>query len=47
MMQGLLGESAIWWSFPVGTVSSALLAFLFYRFGNWRDNDLMLARRHR
>lgn len=47
MMQGILGESAIWWSFPVGTVSSALLAFLFYRFGNWRDNDLMLARRHR
>jgi putative MATE family efflux protein len=47
MMQGLLGESAIWWSFPVGTVSSALLAFLFFRFGKWRDNDLMLARRHR
>ena len=47
MMQRWLGESAIWWSFPVGTISSALLAFLFFRFGKWRDNDLMLARRHR
>lgn len=46
-MQRWLGESAIWWSFPVGTISSALLAYLFFRYGKWRDNDLMLARRYR
>jgi putative MATE family efflux protein len=27
---------AIWWSFPVSSVLSALLAFLYYRYGGWR-----------
>ncbi len=41
-MQPILGPSAIWWSFPVGSVSSALLAFAYYRWGNWRANKLMV-----
>jgi len=28
---------AVWWSFPVSSVLSALLAFLYYRFGGWRS----------
>ncbi len=27
---------AIWWSFPISSVLSALLAFLYYKFGGWR-----------
>jgi putative MATE family efflux protein len=27
---------AVWWSFPISSVLSALLAFLYYRFGGWR-----------
>jgi MATE family, multidrug efflux pump len=27
---------AVWWSFPISSVLSALLAFLYYRFGHWR-----------
>jgi len=28
---------AVWWSFPISSVLSALLAFLYYRFGGWRS----------
>jgi Na+-driven multidrug efflux pump len=38
-----LREDAIWWSFPVGTISSALLAYGYYRWGGWRANKPMLA----
>ncbi len=36
-----IGSDAIWWSFPVGTVSCALLAGLYYRFGPWRSKNLL------
>jgi len=36
MLQPVLGSAAIWWSFPVGTVASAILAFAYYRWGGWR-----------
>jgi Na+-driven multidrug efflux pump len=36
-----LGAVAIWWSFPLGSVSSALLAFAYFRWGGWRSNKLM------
>jgi len=32
------GADAIWWSFPLGTTSSAALAALYYRFGGWRKS---------
>ncbi|RYF80975.1 MAG: MATE family efflux transporter, partial [Comamonadaceae bacterium] len=38
-----LGEAAIWWSFPFGSVTSALLAFAYYRWGRWRERPLMLS----
>ncbi len=43
-MQPWLGQDAIWWSFPLGTVSSATLAFAYYRWGRWRHNALLLSR---
>jgi Na+-driven multidrug efflux pump len=27
---------AVWWSFPVSSVLSSMLAFLYYRYGGWR-----------
>jgi len=30
------GADAIWWSFPLGTTSSAAMAALYYKFGGWR-----------
>jgi len=38
-----LGEAAIWWSFPFGSLTSALLAYGYYRWGRWRERPLMLA----
>ncbi len=42
-LQPSLGMDAIWWSFPVGTIASAALAYAYYRWGGWRKNELMMA----
>ena len=39
----VMGATAIWWSFPLGTISSAHLALAYYRWGGWRRNKLMVA----
>ena len=31
-----IGQEALWWSFPVGSVISAVSAVLYYRWGPWR-----------
>ncbi len=31
------GADAIWWSFPLGTVTASVLTIAYYRFGNWRS----------
>jgi putative MATE family efflux protein len=36
-----LGEDAIWWSFPLGTITSAVLTSLYYKFGNWRSSHML------
>ncbi|MBV9621260.1 MAG: MATE family efflux transporter [Gammaproteobacteria bacterium] len=38
-----LSADAIWWSFPVSSVLSAVLAFLYYRYGRWRQARLQPA----
>jgi putative MATE family efflux protein len=30
------GMDAIWWSFPLGTITSSVLTALYYRYGGWR-----------
>jgi putative MATE family efflux protein len=30
------GSEAIWWSFPLGTLTSSALSVLYYKFGGWR-----------
>lgn len=41
-LQPWLGEAAIWWSFPVGSLVSAAAALAWYRWGGWRNKPLML-----
>lgn len=41
MLQPQLGAAAIWWSFPLGTFASALLALAYYRWGKWRQQSLI------
>jgi putative MATE family efflux protein len=35
------GADAIWWSFPLGTVTSAVLTTLYYRYGGWRRAHML------
>jgi putative MATE family efflux protein len=37
------GADAIWWSFPIASAVSALLAFAYYRFGGWRRARMISA----
>jgi len=30
----------VWWSFPISSALSAFMAFLYYRFGNWKSAHL-------
>ncbi len=41
-LQPWLGDAAIWWSFPFGSITSALLAWTYFRWGKWRRRPLML-----
>ena len=42
-LQPWLGDAAIWWSFPFGSICAALAAGAWYRYGGWRRQGLMLA----
>jgi len=35
------GAEAIWWSFPLGTVSSSLMTTLYFCFGGWRKARML------
>lgn len=37
-----LGVDALWWSFPVGSVATVVLAGLFYRYGSWRKESMQV-----
>ncbi|HBD34513.1 MAG TPA: MATE family efflux transporter, partial [Cupriavidus sp.] len=36
-----IGAESIWWSFPLGSVVSVLLALGYYRYGNWRRSHIL------
>jgi Na+-driven multidrug efflux pump len=36
-LRDTLGQEALWWSFPAGSIASLALAIAYYRFGNWRS----------
>ncbi|MDO6413756.1 MATE family efflux transporter [Sphingomonas sp. BIUV-7] len=35
------GQDILWWSFPVGSSVTVVLALLYYRFGDWRKPGLV------
>lgn len=37
----LIGEEALWWSFPVGSITSLALAATYYRFDRWRTMHMI------
>ena len=38
---GSWGADAIWWSFPLGSLVSAALSALYYRYGGWRKARML------
>ncbi|MEN7529696.1 MATE family efflux transporter [Cupriavidus sp. 2SB] len=36
-----IGAESIWWSFPLGSIVSVVLAFAYYRFGNWKSSHIL------
>ena len=36
-----LGRDAIWWSFPLGTITASALTTLYYVFGGWRNARML------
>jgi putative MATE family efflux protein len=43
LLLGRYGVDAVWWSFPVSSGLSALLAVLYYKYGGWRSAHMMPA----
>lgn len=41
-----LGSDALWWSFPLGSATTLLLASLYYLQGGWRKGALLTAGTH-
>ena len=41
-----IGAESIWWSFPLGSVVSVVMAFLYYRYGNWKRSHILPAAPH-
>jgi len=39
---GAWGADAIWWSFPLGSLVSAALSALYYRYGGWRKARMLV-----
>jgi Na+-driven multidrug efflux pump len=40
LMPGM-GADAIWWSFPLGSLASMLMAMGYYRWGGWRKAHML------
>jgi putative MATE family efflux protein len=43
LLQPYFGVEAVWWSFPVGTLTSSALTALYYRYGGWRKSRMLEA----
>ena len=40
-MRPILGQDAIWWSFPLGSISMLIMASAWFRWGPWRNARLL------
>ncbi|WP_341203721.1 MATE family efflux transporter [uncultured Sphingomonas sp.] len=40
--KGSLGADSLWWSFPLGSVATLLMSSVYYRYGGWRKQRLVV-----
>jgi putative MATE family efflux protein len=38
-----LRDDAIWWSFPISSITSMLMAIAYFRYGNWRRDRMAIS----
>ncbi|TIV64565.1 MAG: MATE family efflux transporter, partial [Mesorhizobium sp.] len=43
-VRSVIGQEALWWSFPAGSIASLVLAAAYYRFGRWRTTHMIEGR---
>ena len=43
LLRERMGVDAVWWSFPLGSLVSVVLAAAYYRWGGWRKAHLLAA----
>ncbi len=41
ILQPIMGADAIWWSFPLGSVASLIMAASWFKWGPWRRSRLL------
>jgi len=41
LLRGQFGADAVWWSFPLGSLVTLILAVAYYRWGGWRKAHLL------
>ena len=41
LLHGHFSANAVWWSFPLGSLTMLLLAAVYYRWGGWRKARLL------
>ncbi|WP_019516888.1 MATE family efflux transporter [Sphingomonas sp. Mn802worker] len=46
LLRPTLGVDALWWSFPLGSATTLVLAALYYRHGDWRKGALLAPEQH-
>jgi putative MATE family efflux protein len=46
VLRPAMGADALWWSFPLGSATTVLLAALYYRHGGWRKGALLAPEHH-
>ncbi|MEG1606907.1 MAG: MATE family efflux transporter [Mucinivorans sp.] len=40
-LSGIMGESGIWWSIPIGWAIGMTAAFIYYKTGNWKNKSII------
>lgn len=41
LMRDHIGADAVWWSYPLASACTLIMALAYYRFGNWRQAKMM------
>jgi Na+-driven multidrug efflux pump len=41
LLAGRMGETGVWWSFPIGWLVGLVLSYLYYLTGTWKRKSVL------